>query len=217
MVRVGLVAALALLVSACAPAISERVQQYNDLGVQHFQRSEYDRARADFQAALALQPNDFTLLYNIGQCCDHLGQSEQAERYYRICLQQRPNDADCRHALNVLLVQNKRFPEAQQMTREWLAQEPKLSAAYAEDGWLYQRQGDPISAIKRYQRAVYYDPHNSLALVEMGQIYEEELNYPSRALKLYQTALEYDPNQVDLVKRVNRLRTRGVGPPHPES
>lgn len=215
--RVGSVAVLALLVSACAPAISERVQQYNDLGVQNFQQGEFDRARADFQAALALLPDNFSLLYNLAQCYDHLGQSQQAEHYYRLCLQKQPNDMDCRHYLDVLLVQNGRLAEARQMVQDWLRSEPKLSAAYAEDGWLYQRQGDPISAIKRYQTALLYDSHNTLALVEMGRIYEEELNLPSRALKLYQTALEYDPRQVDLVKRVNRLRTRGVGPPHPES
>jgi tetratricopeptide (TPR) repeat protein len=215
--RVSSVAVLALLVSACVPAISERVYEYNDLGVQHFQKGEFDRARADFQAALDLLPNNYSLLYNLGQCYDQLGQAQQAERYYRLCLQQQPNDRDCRHALDVLMVQSGRMAEARQMVEEWLASEPKLSAAYAEDGWLWQRQGDPISALKRYQEALNHDPHNALALIEMGRIYEEELNLPSRALKLYQMALEYEPNQVELVKRVNHLRTRGVGPPHPES
>jgi tetratricopeptide (TPR) repeat protein len=215
--RVGSVAVLALLVSACAPMLSERIQQFNDLGVQNYQNGQFDRAREDFQAALALSPNNFSLLYNIAQCYDHLGQLQPAERYYRLCLQQKPNDADCRHALDLLLVQNGRYDEARQSVQDWLTSEPKLSAAYAEDGWLYQRMGDPISAIKRYQQAVYYDPHNTLALIEMGRIYEEELNLPSRALKLYLTALEYDPRQAELVKRVDQLRSRGVGPPHPES
>ena len=215
--RVGTVAALGLLVSACAPTIQERVTIYNDLGVQHFQKGEFDRARADFQIALTLLPNNFALLYNLGQCYDHVGQSDKAEQIYRLCLQEKPNDADCRHALNVLLVQRRRIVEAQRLTQDWLAHEPKLSAAYAEDGWLYQREGHPIKAIMRYQQAVYFDPHNTLALIEMGRIYEEELNLPSRTLKLYQTALDYDPHQPELVKQVNRLRTRGVGPPHPES
>jgi tetratricopeptide (TPR) repeat protein len=215
--RVSSVAVLALLVPACVPALTERVQQYNDLGVQNYQKGDFDRARVDFQAALDLVPNNSSLLYNLGQCYDQLGQVQQAERYYRLCLQQQPNDRDCRHALSVLLVQSGRMADARQMVEEWLASEPKLSAAYAEDGWLYQRQGDPISAIKRYQQAVYHDPHNTLALVGMGRVYEEELNQPSIALKLYQTALEYDPHQVELVKRVNHLRTSGVGPPHPES
>ncbi len=215
--RVGSVAVLALLVSACAPTIAERVHEYNDLGVQYFQKGEFDRARADFHAALTLRPNDSALLYNLGECYDHLGQSDQAEQYYRSCLQQQPNNADCRHALTLLLVQRGRMTEARQMVQDWLAREPKLSAPYAEDGWLYQRQGNPTSAIKRYQQAVNIDPHNTQALIGMGQIYEEELNQPSRALKLYLTALEYDAREPELVKRVNRLRSRGVGPPHPES
>jgi tetratricopeptide (TPR) repeat protein len=215
--RVGSVAVLALLVSACAPAFSERVQQYNDLGVEHFQKGEFDRASADFQAGLALLPHNFTLLYNLGQCYEHLGQSEQAEKTYQLCLQQQPNDAECRHALDALLVRQGRFAEAQQMVQEWLAREPKLSAAYAEDGWLFQCQRDPINAIKRYQQAIYYNSRNTFALVEFGRVYEEELNQPSRALKLYQTALDCDPHQPELVKRVNRLRAKGVGPPHPES
>lgn len=215
--RVGSVSVLALLVSACAPTIAERVHQINDFGVEHFQKGEYDRARADFQAALTLLPNNFTLLYNLGQCYDRLGQVDQAEQIYRRCLQQDANHADCRHALAVLLVQHGRLGEAQDMVQDWLTRQPTLSAAYAEDGWLYQQEGDPIKAIKRYQEAVNYDPHNTRALIAIGRIYEEELNLPSRALKLYLTALDYDPYQPDLVKRVNRLRSRGVGPPHPES
>jgi tetratricopeptide (TPR) repeat protein len=215
--RVGSVALLALLVTACAPTTAERVNEYNDLGVQYFQKGEFDRARADFHAALTLRPNNSAILYNLGECYEHLGQIDQAEQYYRLSLQQQPNDADCRHALNLLLVQRGRLSEARQMAHDWLAREPKLSAPYAEDGWLYQRQGDPITALKRYQEAVNIDPHNTLALSGMGQIYEEQLNQPSRALKLYQTALEYDPRQQDVIKRVNRLRSQGVGPPHPES
>ena len=215
--RVGSIAVLALLVAGCAPTIQERVQQYNDLGLQRYQQGEYDHARQDFQAALALLPNNVALLYNIGQCYDHLGQADQAESIYRQCLQQDANNADCRHALNVLLVQRGRIVEAQRMVQDWLTREPKLSAAYAEDGWLYEQEHDPYRAIKRYQQAVYYDPHNTLALVGMGRVYEENLNLPSNALWLYQMALNYDPHQPDLIKRVSRLRARGVGPPHPES
>ena len=215
--RVGSVAALALLISACTPALSERVREYNDLGLQRFQAGQYDRAREDFQAALNLQPNQVDLLYNLAQCYDHLGQADRAEQTYRLCLQQEPNSAEVRHALTVLLVQRGRTAEAQQLVRDWLTRQPRLAAPYAEDAWLYQQAGDPMSALKRYQQALYYDPHNKLALIEIGQIYEDVLNLPDRALKLYQTALDYDPHQPDLVKRVNRLRSQGVGPPHPES
>jgi tetratricopeptide (TPR) repeat protein len=214
--RVGSVAVLALLVAACAPTIQERVNVYNDLGVQHYQNAEYERAREDFQVALTLLPNNYTLLYNLGQCYDHLGQSDKAEQLYRLCLQQKPNDADCRHALTGLLVQHNRADEARRMVEDWLERAPKCSAAYSEYGWLYQREGNPTKALICYQQSLFHDPRNTQALLEMGRIYDEDMNLPSRALKLYQTALDYNPHQPEVVQCVNRLRARGVGPPHPE-
>ena len=215
--RIGLVAVLALFVSACASTIQERVHVYNQAGVEHFGNGEYDRAREDFKAALTLLPRNSALLYNLGQCYDKMGDSNQAEQIYGLCLQQEPNNAECRHALAALLVKRGRVEDAQRMVQDWLTREPKLSAAYAEDAWLFEQEGDPFKAIKRYQQAIQYDPHNTQALIEMGRVYEDNLNDPSHALHLYQMALDYDPHQPDLVKHVNRLRSRGVTLPHPES
>jgi tetratricopeptide (TPR) repeat protein len=215
--RVRLVAVLALLVSACAPTLQERIQQYNDLGLDHYQKGEYDRARQDFQVALTLRPNDFALLYNMGQCYDHLGQPDKAEPIYRQCLQLQADDAKCRHSLDVLLVKQGRLAEAQRMVQDWLIREPKLSAAFAEDGWLYEQEGNPTNALLRYQQALGFDPRNTPALVGMGRVYEDAMNLPSHALKLYQIALDFEPDQPELVKHVSRLRASGVGPPRPDS
>jgi tetratricopeptide (TPR) repeat protein len=102
------------------------------------------------------------------------------------------------------------------MVQDWLRREPKRSDAYAEDGWLYKQDGDPIKALKRYQQAIDLDAHNTRALIEMGQIYEER-GYPDRALLLYETVLDYNPGQPNVVRRVNLLRARGVGRPRPDS
>ncbi|MGH7227463.1 MAG: tetratricopeptide repeat protein, partial [Gemmataceae bacterium] len=211
--RVGSVAALALLVWACAPAMEERVHDLNDAGRERFQKGQYDRARLDFQAALKYRPNDAELLYNIGQCYQQLGQSQCAEQTYRLCLQQDANSAKVRHALTVLLVQHGRAAEAQEMVRDWLNRQPKLSAAYAEDGWLYEQEGHFFNALKRYEQAIFFDPGNTFALVSLGQIYEDNLKQPERALKLYQIALDYDPHQPEVVRQVNRLLAQNVGPP----
>jgi tetratricopeptide (TPR) repeat protein len=214
--RVGCAAVLALFVAACAPTAQERVHEFNEAGARLFQNGEYDHARAEFEAALMLQPNDAALLYNIGQCYERLGQTRQAEQVYRESLQQDANRADCRHALTALMVNGGRFAEARAMVQDWLDSAPKCSAAYVEDGWLYHKDGDPIKALKRYQQAIEFDPYHNRALVEMGAIYEE-LNYPERALLLYQTALDHNERDAALVQRVKLLRSRGTGHPHPDS
>jgi tetratricopeptide (TPR) repeat protein len=214
--RALMIAAITFCASGCAATLSEdKVRDYSEDGLYLFQRGKYRDARESFEAALALRPEDPGLLYNIGECHDRLGNAPKAEQCYRQCLQQSPNLAECRHALVVLLVRSGRQPEAVQVVHAWLASEPKLAAAYVEDGWLYHQGGDLPKAQGRLQQALDLEPHNVRALTEMGLVYEA-MQRPDRALTLYERALEGDPKQLEITDRVNYLLTKGAGRPHPE-
>jgi Flp pilus assembly protein TadD len=102
--RIGWVALLASVAAGCVSTDDQRLYDYNDDGVSLFRRGAYNDAREEFQAALALKPGDANLLYNLGECYDHLRQNEKAEQTYRDCLPQEAGQADAMHALMVLLV-----------------------------------------------------------------------------------------------------------------
>jgi tetratricopeptide (TPR) repeat protein len=213
--RMSWAAGLALCTGACAPTIQERAHDYNEDGVSYFHRGSYGPARECFQAALALQPENPDLIYNLGQAFDRLGDVPRAEQAYLDCLQRNPNHPECRHALALLLVHEGRPREAVGMVEDWLRHSPRLAAAYAEDGWLYAQVNDPIRALERFQQALDKDPHDVRALTEMGRVYEQ-MHYPDRALSLYQLALVVNPNQPDIARRVDALKQQGTGFPHPE-
>lgn len=213
--RLGWVAGLALGVGACAPTLQERAREYNLDGVYLYQKGSYVGARDSFRAALSLQPGNPDLLFNLGQCYDHLHDDVRAEQSYNQCLGISPNHAECRHALAVLLRRTGRGADATRMIEDWLRKEPKLAAAYAEDGWLRAENGDPVSAQKRFLQALGIDPHDNRALTELARYYETT-HRPDRALVLYQRALQYNPQQPALVERVSYLRSQGVGLPHPD-
>jgi Tfp pilus assembly protein PilF len=213
--RLAWVAVLTGAMSGCAETIQDRVRDYNEDGVFLFRQGRYDYARETFQAALALQPENADLLYNLGQCCDRLGQAPRAEQLYNECLQRNPNHPECRHALALLLVHQDRRDDAVRMVEDWLKRSPGLADAYAEHGWLYAQAGDPISALKRYQEALAKDSHDNRALIEMGRLYEE-LHYPDRALVLYEHALQVNPRQADVAQRVAALRSAGTHAPRPD-
>lgn len=206
---------LALCLSGCESASQERLRAYNQDGVYLFERGDYPAARETFQAALALKPNDPTLLYDLGQCYDRLGDLAKAERYYAQCLMQAPNHAECRHALASMLVRVGRSDDAARLIEDWLAREPRLAAAYAEDGWLWHQAGDLPRAQARLQQALELDPHEPRALVELALVYEA-LQRPDRAADLYECVLKRDPNQAEIAKRLNRLRSQGAGQPQPD-
>jgi len=209
------VCGILMLAAGCAPTGQERARDYNEDGVYLFQRGDYRSARESFQAAQALTPEDRGLLYNVGQCYDRLGDSANAERCYRDCLQRAANHADCRHALAALLLRGGRGGEAKAMVEEWLAREPKLAAAYAEHGWLLFQAGDLPGAQTRLQQALELDPQDPRALVEMARVYEA-LQRPDRAVVLYERILQREPRQVEIQRRLNQLQAQGVSRPRPD-
>jgi Flp pilus assembly protein TadD len=205
-------ACLLCLPAGCRTDQQERFEQYNAEGVQLFRRGDYAGAREHFEVALTLGPQDANVQYNLGQCHDRLAQGDRALACYQQCLALAPNHAECRHALAVLLYRSGRRADADAMIEAWLVAEPKLGAAYAEDGWRLQQAGETTLAVGRFQQALHFDPKNQRALLDLGQIYEEH-ERPEFALTMYSRALELDPNQPAVKDRINQLRARGIRPP----
>jgi Tfp pilus assembly protein PilF len=208
-------AGLVLVAAGCTPTMQDRVRAYNADALYLFQHGDYPHARDTFQAALDLTPEDADLRFNIAQCYERMGNQDKAESTYCECVQKAPNHAESRHALCVLMVRQKRREEAVRMVEDWLRRQPRLSAPYAEDGWLWHQAGDLPRALSRLEQALQFDPQNTRAIVEMALVYEE-LGYPDRALVLYDRSLDFNPNQPDVLQRVNRMRSQGVKYPRPE-
>lgn len=213
--RLSLSVSLLLVVVACAPPSQERLRDYNELGLDEYTRGDFRHARECFQAALALKPDDPTLLYNIGQCFDHTDNVMGAEQYYQASLRLCPNFADCRHAYVALLLRTGRRDQATRFVQDWQATAPGLAAAYAEEGWLWLQEGDLPRAQARLQQALDLNPHDPNTLADLGQVYEA-MQRPDRALALYEQVLAMNPNQVDVAARIQALRNRGVSLPQPD-
>ena len=101
------------------------------------------------------------------------------------------------------------------MVDDWIVRDPKSARAYAEDGWLWHRVGDLPRAQARLQQALELDPHEQLALTELGKVYEE-MHRPDRAVALYDRVLADHPDQPEVTRRVNALLMKGAGQPRPD-
>jgi tetratricopeptide (TPR) repeat protein len=207
--------AAALILAGCATDRDQRLRDYSSDGLQLFQQGRFQDARESFQAALALKPDDADLLYNIGQCYDHQGANDQAEKCYVDCLARASDNVPCRFALASLQARTGRLADAKRMAEAWLASYPKQADPYALDGYLWHQSGDLPKAHGRLHQALELDPQNIHALIELGLVYEA-MNRPDRAVVLYERVLDRDPNQPDVTRRLNALMARGVGRPRPE-
>ena len=178
-------------------------------------QGKWREALETYQAALKEEPTSPELWYQLGRCQEKVGQFDQAEHSYRTALSYQADHSPSRHAFIKLLANTSRREDASKLVEGWLASNPKSSAAFAEDGWLYLQNGDLPKAQARLQQALAIDPNEPLALVELGEVYEQ-LNRPDRALYLYDRALIARPDQPALREKVQRLKSQGIAAPKPD-
>ena len=204
-----------VLIAGCETQDHQRVREYNQEGVHLFKQGNYQSARENFAAALELNPKDPSLLYNVGQCYDRLGDTAKGEDYYHRCLEYSANHADCRYALAALEYRAGKKQKANDMIQQWLTAEPNLADPYALDGWRLRQENAWPQALSRLGQAVAIDPYNVRANVELA-IYYEQTSYPERARLCYERALQKNPNQPEVTERLNALKAKKVGRPLPD-
>ena len=201
--------------AGCVAPMDDRARLFNEDGVQLFAKGDYASALDSFDLALTLQPQDATLLFNVAECYDRLGDLKGAEKFYGACLLQSPKHADAGLALVRLLYRTGRQPLADQMIDEWLRQDPQSADAYVLDAWRWMQARAYPWAEGRLQQALDIEPHNRRALAEFGHLCEQ-MGMPQRAYVLYERIVQREPAQAEIAQRLDRLKVQGVSRPLPE-
>ena len=215
-ILVGLtLASFTMLLAGCAAPADDRIHLFNEDGVQLYAQGDFANALDSFDLALTLQPQDATLLFNVAQCYDRLGNIKAAEKYYDSCLMRSPRHADARLALVELYYRTGRKTQADPMIDEWLRQDPKSADAYVLDARRLRQARAYPEAQGRLEQALDIDPHNRRALGEQALLYEMT-GMPQRAFVLYERILERDPAQAQIAQKVEQLRAQGVSRPLPD-
>jgi Tfp pilus assembly protein PilF len=205
-------AAACLMPAGCTSMSEDRARLFNDDGVQLYAQGDFAGALDCFDLALTLRPQDETLLFNVGQCYERLGDAAAAEKFYGACLLKSPRHADARMALVEILYRTGKKPQADRIIDEWLQESPNSADAFVLDAWRLLRAKAYPEAQGRLQQALDIDPHNRRALAELAVLYEQT-GMASRAYVLYERILERDPSQAHIAQKLDQLRLMGVGRP----
>ncbi len=183
----------------------------NAEGVKLYQQGNYLGAVNHFQQALAQQPGSPDCFYNLGatyhqqaKVFGRTGEWQAAEQYYHLCLARNPNHEACQRALSVLLVEEKRSPEAVALLEDWARRQPNNPNPQIELARLCQEHGDLHEAENRLVDALAIDPANPRALVALGQV-REASGDTAQALTDYAQALAVDGKQPVVAARVASL------------
>lgn len=211
----GMLLLLVLLLMPLAGCSSMVARGQNAEGVRLYQQAQYDAALQRFREATFAQPDNADGHYNVAATYHRTGLLEnceadlnQAESYYRLCLDHEPNHGDCYRGLAVLLAQRGRSEEAFRLLEGWVDHEPTRPDARIELARLCDEFGKRPEAEDYLVAAIEIDPNNPRALAALGKI-REDMGEHAQALRNYQLSLK-GKFQPQVASRVAALQ---IAPP----
>ncbi|MCP5158138.1 MAG: tetratricopeptide repeat protein [Gammaproteobacteria bacterium] len=112
---------------------ANRPESYLNIGLIHVAQGEFDQAEAAYRSALQLQPTFTQAAVNLADLYRMQGRDEDGEKTLHQALEFDPQNAAAHHALGLLLIRQKRLPEA--MIE--LAEAARLGSGNPRYGYVY--------------------------------------------------------------------------------
>jgi tetratricopeptide (TPR) repeat protein len=169
-----------------------KVKQLITEGSVLVKQGQIEKARADFRAALKVDPRNAAALGNLASVEMHLGEYEAALEHAQAALRAAPREKTNLFNLGTLLAREKHYQEALLNLRQAIEIDPSYANAYNELGNVYLMLDRPAEARKALETGLSHDDlaqlHKNLArvaLVERPPHPEEAIVHLKQALSLY--------------------------------
>ncbi len=182
-----LILPLILTLAACGAGEpgSEGTVSGADTADAHFQQGnefvengQFEEAIAEYEAALALEPDHVSALTNLGVAYYNTEQFEQAIAQYQEALQKAPDDAAVRSNLAAAYVRVGALDTALQEYQRAVELEPDLAQAHFGLAVVYIEMGDTAKAIESLERFQALDTGEDSMATDLARQYLEQLKGP---------------------------------------
>ena len=169
-------------------------------GQTEYAKGEYEKAVGILNQAVAINPDDYTIRYNLGAAVelankDYQEELERTEKVLKQALQSNPRDVQKQVELGITYELQGELAKAAGAFEEVLKYEPNRLEIYSLLGPIYERQERYDEALRTYQRLEELDPNlPAIIFGAMASIYHFHKKMLPEALKYAQKALAVDPN-----------------------
>lgn len=176
-----------LLVSGCATQaerdakalkLSKRVEVHTQLGANYLSRNQLDIAQQELERALDINSDDSQANHIMGLLQIRLKQDNEAEKYFRRAVGEKPENPDARNSYGVFLCERSRLDEADEQFRAALKnplyKSPEQASVNA--GLCQLKKPDQKAAAAYFRATLEYNPRQPIALLHMARYSLESEN-----------------------------------------
>jgi len=139
-----------------------------------------------FTATLAVDPHASYMRTSLATLEWSEFRQQDAVKDWKMALLDKPDNAIALSNLGMAMVEQKRWPEAEDYLRKAIALRPRFAGPHIHLGKMYAEIGKPAESLEEFRRAVQINPLNTdarnllaEALLKQGQMDEAEQQYRS--------------------------------------
>ncbi|HLA96587.1 MAG TPA: tetratricopeptide repeat protein, partial [Pyrinomonadaceae bacterium] len=103
------------------------------LGLTYITTEDWDGAKYIFEGLVSTDPKNFKFHYNLALAYRHLGETSPAIEAFERAAQLKPSDAKCHYELGHILVEERRFIEAERELKRLIPLDDRLAKALRTD------------------------------------------------------------------------------------
>jgi len=163
-----------------------------------------DERRIDLRSELIFNPDNPTVLNELGAILCFQKKTDDAIEVYRKVLELEPGDAEHMAYMGYLYYEKEDFEKAIELLNMALDIDPEAPFVQFLLGNSYSRVGKIVEAIHSYDLAIFLDFDIYLAHIQFAVKYERMGRY-KRSLREYVAAYEIDPREEELKEKIDKL------------
>ncbi|MDR2442213.1 MAG: tetratricopeptide repeat protein [Deltaproteobacteria bacterium] len=190
---------------AMKPALPNRINLLNSLGVCHGRLADQKAASSCFEEVIALDPENLMAHFNRG--CSQLlsGQPEEAVKSFKRASTIAPDNFEVLYCLGKTDLELGNFERALKTLNQAAALKDRQGKIYHLLGRARLLSGDRQGALTAYKKAVKHNPDDADSLSSLGALFLELSNDQEIAISLFQRSVELDPTNSLLRQRLGKL------------
>jgi tetratricopeptide (TPR) repeat protein len=177
---------------------------HNNLGRIHLRDGEPEKALAEFEAALELDPRNAEALLNISAIHQGEGKTQVAEHFLQRALAVDPSSVGALAQLAEIRRDQGDLDEAIRLFGEALAIDDSQPFLFMGAGDVLQRAGRFEEAVQAFQHVLELEPDSFKARYNLGVTYSN-MGHIDEAIAIYEEALELEPKDVEAPAARNNL------------